>query len=1228
MRRHFRYILLLGAILLFHFPVSLQAQYCKPSFTGCDSIASFKLGTSYSYAPICQGGVDTAQFGKTTVKVYRGKTYELRLKMSKSGAYHYIATLDWNGDGDFKDDGEVVAVDNLGVDTLVTNINIPLDATLRKTRFRIVAVLTAMTDGGNGYCDAYTYSGHALDIPLEIAAHPDDVSLITFVEPFQNGCASSATALKAVVRNTGSNQLTKVPIVVKFNGNTYTDTLKKTLKPDQIDTFTLSSTVNTSATGKFSMSAYTALSGDDDNENDSFNAELTLYKTPSITAPANQTRCGLGNFTFTATSSTTGTKTYWYNKAKSDSIIYVGNSFSTPAVNKTTTWYYESTYTLKKSLKTRYLPVRVNVGHMFDVKAKSSFIIDSFDIHMEAVAGTPGTKDSVEVYYKKGTYVGSEGNASAWIYVGTAPVSDAGKYNATRVKGFGSIPMEAGNTYAVYLHLQSGNRWLWYDLAKTYSNTDMDIITGASLGGKFSSVAASRSWDGEIYYHFKACATTRGSVTGSVNESPLGAKIKDIMPFQGLANDGSFSSPDLVCPGDTITYEMTPPPPYSFSDLGTKWQITGYSFTTVNGAYPNPKDTFTTKGTATKNATFRYVPSKTYGDSTMMLKIDLKMVNGGCAGSLVRYISVGSRPTANFNFTKVCVGNVTSFTDSSIVPSGAIGYIYDFGDGTPVARTRNTTHKYTKPGKYTVKQTLTTSRGCGDVISKVVEVYDYPKPKFGANVVCEGNPTQFTDSTANTAEIGEWLWKFDSKDRSRVSTQQNPMYTYDAAGKYTVTMVVTSIGGCKDSTVRVIEVMPRPKVDFAVTGACIGQPLTFTNTTTIPSGTVTYKWRFEDGFTSTDPKEVKHAFADQRSYAVTLVATSSFGCIDSVTKIVASYEYPTADFTATSVCQGDIMSFTDASTNGKTYSWSWGDNTLGSTAKNPTHFYAAAGTYQVKLKTFNENGCADSITKTVTVAPIPVANFSFATACAGAPVQFTDKSTEANNAKLTYAWSTSNGLTSTDKDPAFTFNAAGNYNVTLKVTSEAGCTHSIQLTVPVTSPPAPKWSRTIDALNKRKLTFTPSDLTHKSYVWYFGTGDSSTATTPTYTYANYGTYNVRLVVRTADGCIAISNDSLVVSNSSIGIAERMKADDFVKVYPNPFHSKTRVAFTLAERSQVQVTVWDVQGRRVAVLEDGNRNAGKHEYVFDADKYNAGSGVYILKVLVNDNYYTTQIVNVK
>ncbi|RYD82894.1 MAG: PKD domain-containing protein [Sphingobacteriales bacterium] len=1234
MRKYLHYVVLLGALLLFQLPGSLFGQgYCKPTFSGgCssgDSLEFFKFG-SYKYAPKCvTGSVDTTQLKQTGIKAYRGKTYELRIKMAKSGAFHYIVYLDYNNDKDFKDDGEILVVDNLGVDSLVTDISIPLTATLAKTRIRIIAALGVPTDGGAAYCESFSAAGIAVDIPFEVAAYPEDASLITFVEPFQNGCASTTQSLKAVIRNVGSNSLTKIPIVVTFNGKTYSDTLKKTLKPDVNDTFTLSSTVNTSATGKFSISAYTLLKGDYDVTNDSFNKELSIIKTPTITAPSNATRCGEGNFTFTATSGTTGTKTYWYNSATSDSVVYVGNTFATPAVKpaaKSRTWYYQSTYTLKNSLKTKYINTRVNVGHMFDIKAKSSFIIDSFDIHMNS--STLGTKDSVDVYYRAGTYVGHETKSSDWIYVGRGGVVDAGPLTGTRLKGFGSIPMDAGNTYGVYLNLVSGNRWLWYDLAKTYSNADMTLICGASFGGLFSGATAGRNWDGEVYYHFKACATPRGSVTGTVYESPLGAKIKESTPFNGITYDGSQANPDLICPGDTVTYELAPPPPYKNSDQGTKWQITKFSFTSVGGAYPNPKDTMTTKATSSKNATFRFVPSKIYADSVMVLKYELKIPDGGCTGTLTRFIAVGSSPTANFTFNKVCIGKTTSFVDSSITVGSNNGYLYDFGDGSKFATTRNATHTYAKPGIYKAKLTVTTSKGCKDVITKDVEVFEFPKPSFSYAKVCAGNATQFTDLTPNSSTIASWLWKFDANDATATSTDQNPFYTYAKGGKYDVKLTITSKGGCSKDTTINIEVLPRAVVDFTITGACPGQPLTFTNTSTVSSGTVTYKWRFEDGFTSLSSTTVKHAFPDASTYGITLIATTAGGCSDSITKTAATFSLPKADFTSSATCEGDKMTFTNGSTDGKTYVWTFGDNSTPNNAQNPTYFYSKPGTYDVKLKTLNANGCADSITKTVTVSPKPKANFSFDASCAGAPVQFTDKSTEGNNGQLIREWKASNGQTSTDKDPVFIFPTSGTHNVQLKVTSPAGCVDSIQLSVNVSSGPKPTWKTSVNVSNKKEVTFTADNATnYTNFIWYFGDGDSSVSASPKHVYAAYGTYKVRLVALTTQGCVADDSQDLKV-DQGVGFAEISNPKDFLKVYPNPFHNNTRISFSLKERSQVQVSVWDMQGKRVAILNDGNFESGKHEVLFDAQQYNAGPGMYMLKVLINNAFYTTQIVNMK
>jgi len=71
-------------------------------------------------------------------------------------------------------------------------------------------------------------------------------------------------------------------------------------------------------------------------------------------------------------------------------------------------------------------------------------------------------------------------------------------------------------------------------------------------------------------------------------------------------------------------------------------------------------------------------------------------------------------------------------------------------------------------------------------------------------------------------------------------------------------------------------------------------------------------------------------------------------------------------------------------------------------------------------------------------------------------------------------------------------------------------------------------------------------------------------------------------------------------------------------YPNPFNATTRIVYTLpsahAQRSgtgDVELVVYDVLGRRVAVLVNGRQSAGVHEVTFDAA--DLPSGVYIYRL---------------
>ncbi len=64
-------------------------------------------------------------------------------------------------------------------------------------------------------------------------------------------------------------------------------------------------------------------------------------------------------------------------------------------------------------------------------------------------------------------------------------------------------------------------------------------------------------------------------------------------------------------------------------------------------------------------------------------------------------------------------------------------------------------------------------------------------------------------------------------------------------------------------------------------------------------------------------------------------------------------------------------------------------------------------------------------------------------------------------------------------------------------------------------------------------------------------------------------------------------------------------------YPNPFNPSTQIEFSLPQASDVQLTVYDVLGRRVATLINGKRQAGQHSVTFDAS--NLASGVYIYRL---------------
>lgn len=145
---------------------------------------------------------------------------------------------------------------------------------------------------------------------------------------------------------------------------------------------------------------------------------------------------------------------------------------------------------------------------------------------------------------------------------------------------------------------------------------------------------------------------------------------------------------------------------------------------------------------------------------------------------------------------------------------------------------------------------------------------------------------------------------------------------------------------------------------------------------------------------------------------------------------------PVANFGYTAGAAGSV-SFTDSSDfYPTTWAWTFGDGGT-STQQNPSHTYAANGTYTVCLTATNAGGSSTQVCKQVVVNNIviaPVADFNWSNVSGGL-VNFTDVST---NGPTTWAWTFGDAATSTQQNPSHVYAANNTYNVCLTASNTAG----------------------------------------------------------------------------------------------------------------------------------------------------------------------------------------------
>jgi gliding motility-associated-like protein len=500
------------------------------------------------------------------------------------------------------------------------------------------------------------------------------------------------------------------------------------------------------------------------------------------------------------------------------------------------------------------------------------------------------------------------------------------------------------------------------------------------------------------------------------------------------------------CRSDTMTMNVTvlqlPTVSFTSSAVACESQPIQFTSTSVPNAGTISLYNWAVNGNATggNNAVINYTPTNP-GNNTVTLAVT---TDKGCRNQASNPLTVNPKPVANFNLPNVCLpAGTANFTSTSTVTGGTMtNYLWNFGNS-QTATTPAATTTYSGTGPYNVSLMVTSSNGCTDTKTSVLNtIFAQPVAAFNAPAeVCLGAPVNFTDqSSAAGSIVTQWLWNFGD---ATTSTAQNPVKNYTVAGTYTVILRITSAVGCISTiATRTVVVNALPAANFnASVPACVTRNITFTDASSANSGNlVKWTWNFGDGNNATlnNPSPFTHNYANPGTYNVTLQVETNRGCISTViTKPVTINVLPDAGFIAPEICLTDPFApFIDTSkvSTGTIASWQWnfGDpnanagNPNTSTLQNPTHRYTVVGNYTATLIVASNNGCADTISRTFTVnGSIPVANFTVQNSnvlCSNELVTIADASTvdfgSLVKTEIYWDWTNDPTIKTTDEVPS------------------------------------------------------------------------------------------------------------------------------------------------------------------------------------------------------------------
>jgi len=414
-----------------------------------------------------------------------------------------------------------------------------------------------------------------------------------------------------------------------------------------------------------------------------------------------------------------------------------------------------------------------------------------------------------------------------------------------------------------------------------------------------------------------------------------------------------------------------------------------------------------------------------------------------------------------------------------------------------------------------------------------------------------------------------------------------------------------------------------PVADFSASTNTLCEDLTVTFTDQSLNNPTSWFWTFQGGTlpNSTD-QNPEVLYSTPGVYDVTLVATNAAGSDTVVqTGTITVNAKPLAKITPTGiveVCAGQSTVLTANPGAGFTYQWfRYGNLLVGETAQ--TLNTNQGGQYKVKV-TDTAVGCTKrSGLRTVQVNALPVVSIT-----AQGPTTFCKNASVVLEAigspGFTYQWTAGGVDIPGATNPTYTATTSEYYRV--RATDANGCSKLSPGTVTATLPlpnNAITESGPLSFCVGDSVILSASPVAGNTFQWEENFISIPGETDPDYTAFTSGKYT--FTVTGTNGCSRRSAVRNVdVNCRMMGISEALPLD--VNVFPNPANEYFRIELSVPESGNATIELFDMTGKMVETLQDGNMEKGI--YTLETSTDDLMPGLYLIRTTVGNQVVNSRL----